>query len=533
MSHPNTHRPPTPAVPAAADPDWKPWSTAWTKHVPVLTGRTDLHVHVAPGAGGGAPECFYPDLRRIEVDARYIADTPDITDPRKAGHKKIVPTGYGLLVHGAAHAAHSLWTTPPGTPPVLAEVAELLEESRAEGRQRGRRRADRRWLRHIINIVVHPGTAPVDDPWHAGVLAALLLARVDARILTSKDVRAIRAAVTTVIGKPRLHRLREIWKQAHTVDDHDAITMIRLARRWCEVLGIDPWRQRQVPVADAGMFPGRLDQALTDLLASLTGITPADYRAQILARRNNPPTDWPRTDPTPEQQAAARRLADRIQQARVHHPETVRRGTVLPPGRLRTRQAIAADAQAAAGQTPTAQPWQHRTQQPPPKPTLHLAVLVDLSGSMSSYAAELSSAAWIFAHAARRGEVVTTTIGFGDSTTLLVPPHGRPKQVLQMQIGGGTYTFCDAVKLADQLLGLRHARTLRLVAVVSDGDLDDKPAAQKIITTLHKAGCAVLWLHPDGYSQHTFADTTTITVADPVDAVSRIADAAVAALENS
>jgi hypothetical protein len=100
-----------------------------------------------------------------------------------------------------------------------------------------------------------------------------------------------------------------------------------------------------------------------------------------------------------------------------------------------------------------------------------------------------------------------------------------------MQPDGGTHTFGDAVKLADRLLDLRHGRTLRLLAVVSDGDLADKPAAQKLITTLHRAGCAVLWLHPADLDNHTFTNTTTITVADPVDAVARIADAA--AIENA
>ncbi|MEV8504501.1 VWA domain-containing protein [Actinoplanes sp. NPDC051475] len=535
MSQPNrTHRKPgTPITSATADPDWQPWSDAWTRHVPVLTGRTDLHVHVAPGAGGGAPECFYPDLRRIEVDATYIAGTPSIADPRKAGHKKLVPVGYGLLVHGAAHAAHSRWQAPPGTAPILAEVADLLEESRAEGRQRARRRGDRRWLRHVSNALVHPGTAPVDDLWHAGVLAALLLARVDARILTSKDVRTVRTAVAAVLGRPRLRQLREIWQQAHTVDDTDATTMIKLARRWCRVLGIDPRRHRQVPAADPGDFPGRLDQALTEFLAATVGLTPTDYRAQILTRRHSPPEHWPRAAPTPQQQAAARHLAARIQRARTRNPEPGVRGSLLPPGRLRARTALTADAQIAAGQRPTAEPWHQRTQLPPPKPTLHLAILVDLSGSMHSYATELSSAAWIFAHAAQRGQAVTTTIGFGDATTLLVAPGTKPAQVLHMQAGGGTLTFCDAVKLADQQLDLRHGRTLRLCAVVSDGLLADERAAQKLITTLHRSGCAVLWLHPAGLAAHTFADTTTITVTDPVDAVTQIADAAVTALENS
>jgi Mg-chelatase subunit ChlD len=523
-----------PIAPVPDDEQWQPWSQAWTKHVPLLTSRNDLHVFVAPGAAGDSPECFYPTLRRIEIDANYIADDPTITDPRKAGHKRLVPTGYGLLVHGCAHATHSLWTTPAGTPPILAEVAEMLEESRAEGRQRQRRRGDRRWLRHTVTTILIDGRiAPVDDLWHAGILAALLLARVDARILTSKDVRPIRAAVTAVTGRPKLRQLREVWKQAHLVGDTDATTMITLARRWCEILDIDPNQHRQIPTADADEFPGRLEQALTAFLAAALNLTPADYQTEIADRRHQPPDDWTRTPPTTEQHNAARTLATHIQQARTRNPETVPRGGVLPPGRLRPRHAIAADAQIAAGTIPTAEPWQHRTQQPPPKPTLHLAVLTDLSGSMSSYARELSSAAWIFAHAARRGQAVTTTIGFGTRTTMLVPPHSRPQQVVRMRTGGGTLTFCDAVKLADRTLDLRRGRTLRLLAVVSDGQLADKPAAQKLITTLHRAGCAVLWLHPDGLPSHTFTDTTTITVADPVDAVTHIADAALTAIENA
>jgi uncharacterized protein with von Willebrand factor type A (vWA) domain len=179
---------------------------------------------------------------------------------------------------------------------------------------------------------------------------------------------------------------------------------------------------------------------------------------------------------------------------------------------------------------PTAAPWRQRASLPPDKPTLHLAILVDLSGSMWPYAAPMSSAAWMFANAARRTDATTTTIAFGDHVTVLVPPGARPTQVLQMQAGGGTTTFPDAVKVADQLLNLRHGRTLRMLAVVSDGDLEDIPAAQRLITTLHRAGCAVLWLRPADPDGHTFTDTTTVTVADPVEAVRRIADAAVSAL---
>ncbi|MGC9668491.1 vWA domain-containing protein [Planosporangium sp. 12N6] len=534
MPHPSSHLHAGTPTTGTTDPAWDEWSRAWTRHIPTLTGRSDLTVTVAPGAGGGAPACFYPDTGRIEVDAVHIG-APTVADPRRAGHKNLAPTAYGLLVHEAAHATHSRWRTPAGTPPVVAEVADLLEESRIEHRHRTRRRGDRRWLRHTVTTLITGDETPVDDPWHAGQLAGLLLARVDARILTGKDVRAVRAAVTGVLGRTRLRQLRDIWRQAHAVDDTDADTMIELAWRWCHILGIDPHGQPHPPQPDPGVFAGRLAAALTDYLAASLGVSTAEYTARRITGRHSAPAHWTRRDPTTAEQAAARRLAARLRQARTAHPEPARQPSTLPPGRLRTRAAITAEAQRAAGGIPTAAPWQRRTPLPPDKPTLHLAVLVDVSGSMHSYAKPMSSAGWILAHAAHRNQAVTTTIAFGDQVTLLVPPKQRPTQVLEMTAHDGSEEFTAAVKLADRLLDLRHRRSLRMLAVVSDGQFVDIPipAAQKLVTTLHRAGCPVLWLQPAGLECHTFADTTTITIADPLEAIEHIAGAAITALANA
>jgi hypothetical protein len=530
VPHPRTHLQPTGRPVSTAD-DWQPWSQAWTRLMPRLTGRADLSVVVAPGAGGGAPACFYPNERRVEVDAKHIG-TPDVADPRKAAHKNVVPTAYGLLLHESGHATHTRWDMPPGTPPVVADVAMLLEESRAEGCHRARRRGDRRWLRHAVNSLLNVDDAPVDDAWHAGQVAGLLLARVDARIITHKDARTARAAVTTVLGRKRLAQLRDIWRQAQTVADTDADMMVELAWRWCQVLGIDPHTQPQVPMPDLGQFPGLLAAALTDYLAIAAGLSPAEYTARRIAGTHAAPAGWWPRDPTGAEHAAARRLAERLARARAT-PEPAATPALIPPGRLRTRQAVTADAQRAAGATPTAQPWQRRTHTPPPKPTLHLGVLVDVSSSMRAYAKPMSSAGWILAHAAHRNQAITATIAFGPATTLLVGPRQRPTQVLDMHTGGGTATFIPAVKLADHLLGLRRTRTLRLLAVVSDGDLDQLEPAQRLITTLHRAGCPVLWLHPAGMPGHTFTHTTSVQVADPVEAITRISDAAIAAIANA
>ena len=534
MAHPSNHLHPATGEGVKPDKAWQAWDQAWTKQITTLTGRTDLSVTVAPGAGAGAPACFYPDTRRVEVDATYIGD-PDVADPRRAAHKRLVPTAYGLLVHEAGHATHSRWLpVPPTTPPVVADAALLLEESRSEGHHRARRRGDRRWLRHTVTTLLSGDEAPVDDPWHAGQVAGLLLARVDARIITAADARAARAAVLAVLGRKRLAALRTIWRQAHTVADTDTDTMVELGWRWCTTLGINPTTHPEVPVAEAGLFAGQLAAALADLLAAAQGITASEYLdrdlTQQLSGRYATPPAWPRRDPTTGEQDAARRLAARLRQARTDNPEPARQPSLLPPGRLRTRAAITADAQRAAGAVPTAARWQRRTELPPDKPALHLGILADLSGSMRSYATALSSAGWILAHAAHHNHAVTTTIGFSDDITVLVPPRQRPQQVLEMWAGGGTTAFTDAVKLADRLLDLRNRRHLRLLAVVCDGWVANPTATQKLITTLHRSGCGVLWLAPADKRCRLFADTTTIAVTDPAAAVEHIAAAALTAL---
>ena len=527
MPHPAQHLHPATTSAPATDPTWAAWSTAWTRHVRVLTGRTDLTVHIAPRAGG-APAYYDPARAQIHIDATHIGAHPDVADPRRAAHKHRVPTGYGLLVHEAAHATHSRWHIPDQTPPVVAEAAMLLEESRAEYRHRSRRRGDRRWLRHVVATLVAPGDAPVDTPWHAGILAGLLLARVDARILTHRDVAAARRAVTTIVGRPRLRQLRQLWRHAHATGDHDAATMLGIARQWCTVLGIDPDRHPDPPTADPGLFAGTLAAAITDYQATAAGATAGDYRAAVITSSHRPPATWTQRPPTPDEQRAARQLARRLAAAR-STPEPATNPSRTPPGRLRVRQAITAQAQTAAGTIPTASPWQRRRHQPPPRPRLHLAVLVDVSGSMAGYTRPMSSAAWMLAHAAGHTDATTTTIAFGPSVTLLTPPQSRPAQVHEIAVAGGTDTFPQAVKLADELLQLRRPGTSRLLAVVSDGYLADRDAAQKLLTTLHHAGCGILWIGPHGNTAAPYTHTQPITVTDPADAIGHIADAAVAA----
>jgi hypothetical protein len=70
--------------------------------------------------------------------------------------------------------------------------------------------------------------------------------------------------------------------------------------------------------------------------------------------------------------------------ARDRVPVTITSAT--PPGRLKMRAALAADAQRAAGALPTAQPFSRTARRHVPAPPLRVAIACDISGSMAPYA---------------------------------------------------------------------------------------------------------------------------------------------------
>ena len=551
---------PTPPDPAAGtgvvDPRWQRWSTAWTKQITVLTGRTDVTVTVAPGLGHGAPACFIPSQNRVEVDATIIGD-PEITDPARPGHKKDVPGPYGALVHEAAHAVHSRWTDPPGTAPILSHLAGMLEESRAELGHRRRRPRDRQWIRACVQTIVDPTSAPTDTAFNAAYAAGLLLARVDAGILKTADVRALRAAATRVLGKRLLRKLRTLWREAHAVADDDGIAMIDLARRWCAALGIDPDTTPQIPAPGSGAGTSIAD-AITAVLAAIIelpalpppGGEPGDGEPDDEDARSSrapdpsilppvpkflgdgPAAEWTTRAPRPTEMRAARVLAGALRRARAREPIMMRHDAAVPPGRLRARAAITAAAQAAAGAVPTALPWQRTIRQQAPAPELKVAVLVDVSGSMRAYVGPLSSAAWILGNAAHKAGARSTTIAVGGRATVVIAPGQRPGTVPTLKADASAECFDVAVGVAHDLLDLRTPGTARLLVVVSDGlfYLNGIDHAQRTIDWLTATGCKVLWLAPTGQANHTYTRVTTIEVKDPTDAINLIGKAATRAL---
>jgi hypothetical protein len=243
---------PTTAVttpdPATTAPGWLTLSAALTDEVPVIADREDLLVTVAPGAGHGAPACFLPAHATIELDGTHLGSVdPATATPHNISDRARYATAWGLLTHECAHARHTSWQPPPDAPPGAVAAALLLEESRIEAAQIRRRPDDRHWLRASATNLILADTR-ADDPTHAPAMtprdaahtAALLLARTDAGILTTAETAPVAHAVETVLGTETLAKLRTLWQAAHILADDDALAMIDLGHRWCEIVGTDP-----------------------------------------------------------------------------------------------------------------------------------------------------------------------------------------------------------------------------------------------------------------------------------------------------
>ncbi|BBA96895.1 hypothetical protein RVR_2399 [Actinacidiphila reveromycinica] len=532
-----------PARPRSSPAAWLRVGAELGDRLVALSGRQDLLVTCRPGTRSGAPAAYFPRLAEIEFDARLFAPLqPHEVRPRIVGDEERYPAAWGVLVHEAAHAAHSVWEQPADADPRVVEAALLLEESRVEGAHLIRRPTDRTYLRTSARTLVMPDIAhpALQGVEHAAGVAALILGRRDAGILDAGETKAVADLCEKVLGADLLATLTGIWTKAHRCADHDATTMLAHARDWCDALDT------------AGPALPAAPEDLTDLLAGAVAVVmdtmaandtadlaaqaasnnalaaqsrdKAQDRAQQAGQRRkaaataksvfNPrgttvsPDGAPRPSsnpitgtrrPTAAEQSAAARLSRALRAAAYRERTEEQATSPTPPGRLNMRQALARDAQRAAGSIPTAEPFTHTRRRNSPTPPLRVGIAVDVSGSMSAACGPVASAAWIVARAAALTDPDsrTATIAYDMHLTALTrPTHRAPDRVTTFNAKGGKHNLGDAIDALDRGLDLSRPGTGRLLVIVTDAKYTSDETAQALtrVKRLTTAGCAVLQL---------------------------------------
>ncbi|MFJ7218934.1 VWA domain-containing protein [Amycolatopsis sp. NPDC098790] len=564
-----------------AQPEWLTLSAAFADEVPVIADRDDLVVSVAPGAGGGAPACFYPHRALIEVDGDHLGVDPATVDPANLSDRARYAPAWGALTHECGHAKHTAWDPPADAPPAVVAAAMLLEEPRMEAAHIRRRPDDRHWLRACVKGIVatdlhlyaDPATAPKMTPADAARSAALLLGRADGGVLTHAEVYPVARVVEDVLGKEVLGKLRAVWRQALLTADDAGEEMLDLGRQWCEILGTDPDSTDSTSPASPGtsaLSPGPGAPAspspLADAIAAVLGEVAAKVvrekapedpaavsaaakesedaagrKAERVARRvfgtDGPPDGDTLTagtrEPTPEERTAARVLARALDTAGTRERIAVRSTSEVPPGRLRMRGVRAAEAQRAAGAVVTAEPFTRTIRTPVTVPPLRVGIACDVSGSMGWARAHVASAAWILANAARHTRVPadTASVIFGHHVRPLTHPGKPPTEVTEFRSCDNYEDIPRALDALDGSLGLSRPGAARLVVIVSDGEyrLTPRRDGQKKLDRLRASGCAVLWLTTSD-TDTPLAGATVHVLTDPTTAARAIGHAATTAL---
>ncbi|MFI5808602.1 VWA domain-containing protein [Streptomyces sp. NPDC051561] len=558
---------------------WARISAALGDRLPELAERNDVLVTCEEVTRSGAPAAFFPTTAELELAQDLFGRVrPATIHPEHSGDEDRYPVAWGALIHEAAHARHSVWATPPplrGT--ALGQAAELLEESRAEHAHLGRRPQDRPYLRATIHhVIMGDLQGPLGgDRWQAGVAAGLILARRDAGTLDVDETEPLEQALLPILGAETLTALARIWAAAHATGDTDEQAMLGHAEAWCQVLGAAPTS----PPPDAPGTGVGLGEVIGRIVAEVAGqeVAEATARARAVAVRESrtraraqqaaqqreaartaekvfapgaapftpgPPAGRGRKQdrkspvtgtrtPTPKEKAAAGQLARGLRAAAYRERAATVTMSASPPGRLNMRQALAREAQKAAGATPTATPWVRTTYRPTPTPPLRVGIAVDVSGSMQEAADPMASAAWILAKATALTDPVSrsATIAYDRALTALTFPGRTPARVTEFRATGRGHSLADALDALDAGLELTRPGTGRLAVIASDGwyTPDEAARAAARITHLRRAGCAVLWIGFDGDTR-PLPGATLLEVTDPAHAIPAITRAATAAL---
>ncbi|MEU3977915.1 hypothetical protein [Streptomyces bacillaris] len=569
-----------PAQPRSSPNAWLRVGAELGDRLVALSGRQDLLVTCRPGTRSGAPAAYFPDLGEVEIDSRLFAPLrPHEIHPRIVGDEEQYPTAWGVFVHEAAHAAHSVWTPPPGADPRVVEAALLLEESRVEGAHLVTRPTDRTYLRTSARTLVMPD---IDHPTlqgieHAAGVAALILGRRDVGILDAGETRAVADLCEKVLGADLLATLTRIWTAAHQCPDHDATAMLTHAQKWCDALDAAA-PALPVPENLADLLSGAVVVVMdstaatdvADLAAQAAATTAVAARSQAQAqdraqragqrrrtaaaaksvfntRRTtvNPdgtpaPNRTPVTgtrEPTAAEQKAAARLSRALRAAAYRERTEERTTSPTPPGRLNMGRALARDAQRAAGSIPVAEPFTRTRRRNSPTPPLRVGIAVDVSGSMRAACAPVASAAWIVARAAALTgpDSRTATIAYDTHLTALNrPTHRAPERVTNFVANGRSHNLANALDALDHGLELSRPGTGRLLVIVSDAiyTADETAAAVTRVKRLATAGCAVLQLTLTAESRH-LPGTTLLHLPRPSSAPAAIAKAATDAIRRT
>jgi hypothetical protein len=510
--------------------------------------RNDIVAYVGPGAGGEAPACFAPTTAEVEVNVDVAfgfgvkPEEVERLNERKVQYE--FPKGTGAIMHEAFHARFSRWSMPEAYKELKSDEYQalvLLEESRIEFQGLKSMPNARPFLRSCaMEIVIGDVKEDMEKQTPTKSLTnliGLVHARIDAGILEEHEVAVIMELVENQIPADVVVQLRTIAlsAQAHELHD-DATELYPLAIEWARIVrelakergdeeGESPvgkaLKQLMSDVLDAmeeasdeisasnfgeladqeqledmkEEVKGKAEDAkekeenreiAKDVFSKSTGAGSTKSGSKLVDTRS----------PNADELVAAVTIGQWLEKAKYRERDEHEIASILPPGRLRTRAIVQNAALKSRGVNQRVEPFRKTVRKHTDDPTLHVGVMVDISGSMGSAMNPMATTAWVLSEAVNRIQGECAMVYFGNDVFPTLKAGQRLKEVSIYSAPDGTEKFAKAFSALDGALNLLHGNGARLLVIVSDGQYtsEETRKAEEIVAKCEEAGVAILWL---------------------------------------
>lgn len=581
-------------------PEWMPIGKQVGELANDWSERFDIVAFVGEGAGGGiAPACWRPDIAEMEIavepafgegaDPEFI---PDLTTRR---NQFDYPVAMGAVLHEAGHAKHTLFSLvdlnelrAERETFLLAEFVEWFEESRIEQRMAARWPKNRSFLRACaLKIVMgdmeeEAEELPLNGPLQLSKSILLSLARVDAGVLEWDDCKNVRKVAEDFFGTDVLDAMAEIWCRAQAwTEDHKFTGLRECAEDWIKLLEdnghevtprelTDEEKQalkelmeavkeamgEDAEEAETRGYAESQDGAVHEAMEERAKAEAEDAKEsreaeqtkkEVFGRGTGPVRGTMTSsrlheerEPKAKEHAAAVTLAKALERARYRDRVVVKRTSQTPPGRLNGQAAMQREIDQSQGRMSAAEPWRGKRRFHTEDPELRIALMTDISGSMSSAMEPMGVATWMMAEAGRRIQAKVASVYYGNGVFAGLAPGEKLHKVKIYTAPDGTERFDMAFKSVNGALDLLHSSGARLLVISSDMcyTVDEVAAVKKWIKRCNEAGVAVVSLPftTPGYVERATLglDVQILNAsADPAGIASQIGQACITALERA
>lgn len=510
--------------------------------------RNDIVAYVGPGAGGQAPACFAPTTAEVEVNVDVAfgfgvkPEEVERLNERKVQYE--FPKGTGAIMHEAFHARFSRWSMPEAYKELKSDEYQaliLLEESRIEFQGLKSMPNARPFLRACaMEIVIGDVKEDMEKQTPTKSLTnliGLVHARIDAGILEAHEVAVVMELVENQIPADVVEQLRTIALSAQAHELHnDATELYPLAIEWARIVR-DLAKERGDEEGDNPLGEA-LKKMLSDVIDAMEEASDEisasnfgeladqeqleDMKEEVKAKADDAKEEQENREvakdvfskssgagstkshselvevrsPNADELVAAVTIGQWLEKAKYRERDEHEIASILPPGRLRTRAIVQNAALKSRGVNQQVEAFRKTVRKHTDDPTLHVGVMVDISGSMGSAMKPMATTAWVMSEAVNRIQGECAMVYFGNDVFPVLKAGQRLKEVSVYSASDGTEKFDKAFSALDGALNLLHGNGARLLVIVSDGQYtsDESQKAREVIAKCEAAGVAILWL---------------------------------------